>query len=1155
MDRSLSILFLSVLFVGLFFAGANTCYGQAYSANLTGLVTDPNNAAIPGATVKIRNTDTDDTRETHTGAEGRYTLSQLLPGRYELSAEASGFRTIVQRGITLQANQSADIPIAMQLGEVTQSVEVVAAAPVIDTLTANQSVTITSNVMTDLPVGIRTPFAMVQTLAGTTNVVFGSPTAIFDQTYSGFALNGGRDMSGLILIDGIPATATDWNGLMASPAMDSVQEMQVIRNSYDAQFGKSGGGVVSLVTRSGSTAFHGSAWEFLRNDNLDANSWDNNRAGAPKTEMKRSQFGANIGGPIWNRKHLHFFAGYEGLRDRTPGSSSFVTLPTDLERQGDFSQTFNVDGSKAIIYNPFTTRQNPNGDGYIRDAFAGNRIPQSMFDPVAAKVTSMLPLPNLPGDPITHAQNYYETGKGVVTNDRLDARIDWAHNDKHTMYGRMTWAPRQNNVAPLYFNNGLDNVKSDVNPRYHMTWGNTFVPSPTWVINVLVGSGRWREGQLSASDGMGGEAIGFSPEAAGMFQGKTIPNIDLGGYLSLSNNEQRSFIRYIHDLQVNATKERGAHSIKFGFAAESGRINSVVRVSPNFSFGRGMTSGPFAQLDSTESGNGMASFLLGTGAGGGSQINGEPAMNLMYYAGYLQDDWKVNSRLTLNFGMRYELQKPVTERFDRLAYFDFNAVNPLAEQTGMPLNGGFRWVTSGDRGGWVTDKTDFAPRIGLAYKVSSKLVARAGFGIFYVPASSLISFDPDQMPGVNSYTPWQASRGGGGFFPQDLLSSPFPNGMTMPTGSSLGLATNLGGWLNQAWNREPHPTGYKQNFSFDLQYQITANTMLELGYSGSQSRKLVFGQPWEANQLPAQFLSLGSKLDQEVPNPFYGYITDGTFSGETVPLHRLLRPYPAYASISLARSTPGASASFNAMIIKLDKRFSHGLTMLSTYQWSKNIDNASEDQGWAVNDGWRDNNNMALDRSISAHDVPQSFVTSLVYELPVGKGRAFGSSMHGVPEAVLGGWQVSSIFQVHSGLPIRIHGPNPLGEYQFGSDRLDLIGDPAVSNRSPENWFNAAAYAEPAPYTIGNAPRYDTRVRSDWTRNVDFGLMKNFRPTEHTRIELRGDFINLFNTPLFATNWPGSGGEGAWYGGSWFNQATSLSNGPRNIQLGLKVHF
>jgi Carboxypeptidase regulatory-like domain/TonB dependent receptor len=1133
-------------------AATLTVFGQAFTASLSGTVNDPNGASIPGATVRVQNLSTNEVRQIITGPEGHYTVSQLPPGGYQVTVEAKGFKSFVQKSLTLRANQAAEFNIPMQVGDITQTVEVAAGIVLLDTQSANQGVTLNSSQLESLPASMRTPFAFLNAMAGTTSVSsLGSSVFndVFDQQYSRFALNGGRDNTTLIMLDGAPATAVDWGGLMISPSIDSVQEMQVNRNTYDAEFGKTSGGVVSLVTKGGGNTFHGTAFDFFRNDNLDANSWSNNRAGRSKTEFKRNQFGGNLSGPIWKSKNLFFFGGYEGMRQRTPGSSGFLTVPTDLERSGDFSQSLNPDGSLSVIYNPFTTRPNPNGSGFVRDAFPGNRVPQNLFDPVAVKALALFPKPNLAGDPGTHTRNFYQTAPGLVVNDKIDSRIDWAHSAKHSMYARLSVAPRQNNVGAQYFGNGADSNKSDINPRFHGTWGNTFIPTPTWVVNVLLGASRWREGQLSPSLGHTGAELGLPASTVSQFQAATFPSFNFGGYSTLANSAQREFIRYTHNLQVNVSKERRLHSFKFGFMGELMLINNLDRRSADFFFSRGMTSGPTAATNSSTSGNAIASMLLGTGDNGNAPLRPDLAASMRTYAGYFQDNWRVTRRLTLNLGLRYELQRPATERFNRLSYFIPEATNPLAARTGLTLKGAVGFVNADDRGIWNQDTHDFAPRIGLAFKLTDKLVMRAGYGIFYANASSMFTFDP--VPGFSSDTPWIASQGGGGLIPAAPLSNPFPGGLVQPVGSSTGALTQVGFNPNQTWVRNPHPTGYRQNYSLDFQYEISRSTVIEVGYAGFSGRRLMFGQPRESDQLPPQFLALGDRLNEQVTNPFFGIITDtrSVLSGPTVPRHRLLRPYPQFTSVSLTRSTPGADANFNALEVKVSKQFSNGLTLLSSYQWSKNIDNASEDIGWITGDAWRNFYDLTLDRSISSHDIPQSFVTNLVYELPVGKGKNFGASLPKAAESVIGGWQVSTIVRMSSGYPLPVGMPNSLGTYGYQTLRPNLISSNLTpANRTPDNWFNTAAFAAPPPFTIGNAPRYIGNLRTDWARNVDFGLMKYFRITEHVRTQFRGDFFNLFNTPQF-------GALGTTFSTGNFGKATGTMNAPRNVQLGLKLEF
>lgn len=1127
----------------LFLFSALSALCQSFTGTITGTVTDANAAAVVGAKVTARNEATGDTRQAISNAEGQYIFSQLPPASYEVSAETPGFKKAVNTNATLRVNQTLELNITLQVGEVSQSVEVSTAVTLLDTQSANRAVTLDQQAVLDLPTNARNPFALVHINAGVIAVRTGISQATQDQNHNRFSMNGGRGQAGLTLIDGVPAAAVDWGGLIASPSVDSVQEMNIQRNQFDAQFGKSDGSAVNMITKGGGNQIHGSVFEYLRNDKLDANAWANNRSGLARPVFQRNAFGASIGGPISKSKRLFYFGTYEGTRQASP-STLITTVPTALQRNGNFSETKNGNGSVSPIFNPFTTRANPAGNGFVRDAFAGNIVPASLIDPVGAKVIGLFPGGNTAGDALTNTLNFALADKTRTVNDRMDLRIDWAKSEKFTMFGRMTKA-WQENVAPKFFGNGADTNFSDVNPRHHAVIGATFTPSPSWVLNVLFGSGRWRENQNSPSKGLNGTTLGLPAALVGQFQTATFPAFTMQGYSSFANPNFSNVARETHNLQANATRELGKHSLKFGWMGEFARLNNTGFSTPTFNFTRGLTSGPIAAQAATTSGDGLASLLLGAGASGTAAINAATAISSPYYGLYLQDAWRVNRRLTLNIGIRWEAQLGRTERYDRFNNFNPNIASPLASQAGLPLKGGLVFVDKNNRTAWDTAWLNFAPRIGLAYKLTDKLVLRGGYGIFYPQSGG------GSNQGFSTTTTWVSTVGGDGINPNlnALLRNPYPNGLNQPVGNTQGLRTQVGDSVN--FFPRLHPLGYVQNFSFDAQYEIKRGMVLEVGFTGSQGRKLLYGSGQQANQLEPRHLSLGAALDAPVNNPFFGVIPTGVLAGRTVPQNRLLRPFPQFTAVNLSGDTPGASSSFNALVVRYNWQVSGGLNLLTTYQWSKAIDNASEWQGWEVNDTMRDYYNQRVDRSISAHDLPQSFVNALVYELPVGKGRKYFTGMHPVANAVVGGWQVSSIVRFGSGLPLGFTAPNTLANYGFQIQRPNVadLKTAAVENPTPDKWFNQSAFVRPGTYEMGNMTRWAPNIRFGRTSHADVAVLKNFRFHERYKVQFRAEMFNMTNTPQFArANTDISSPN--------FGVVTGTTNvGPRNIQLGLRIQF
>lgn len=1121
-------------------------FAQVFTGNITGSVSDPAGNVIPNAEVTIRNEATGELRRGTTDGSGRYTMSQLRPGSYELSVASPGFKKFVKSAIPLIPGQSAEQNASLSLGDTAQTVEVSANPMQVDTQSASKNVTFTTQQMKDLPQIERNPLLFVHATAGVTAVRQGQSPYMTDQNTNRFALNGGRDESAAILVDGVSIVSPGWGGAIAVPSQDAVSETQITRQTYDAEYGKTDGGVVSVVTKSGSTVFHGSAFEFLRNNALDANSWTNNFSGIPRQTFHRNQFGGNLGGPIWKSKQLFFFGGFEAFKQATP-QTALTTIPTPMQRNGDFSQTLNPDKSLSTIYDPMTTKLLTDGSGkYARTPFPGNIIPSSRFDPVGVKALALYPQPTSDGDSITHSANFAAPGQLVSNYYKMDIRSDWVKSERYSLFGRITRGWQEDGI-PLFFKTGGDSTGGEKDPRFLVVLGQTFVPTPTWVINVLIGSGRWHEIDTTASSAHDGSLVGLPDSVVKALAINTLPQFGLSGYATLGNAEFSSKAQETHNAQVNASKQWNAHSIKFGFMAEIQRINSLDQSSAFFNFDRGLTSGPVAATSSTTSGNAAASLLLGTGSGGNAPYNAALALLQRNFALYVQDTWHVTNRLTLTAGLRYELQTPRTERYNRLNYFATQAVNPLSAQTGLDLKGGLVFATPDNRDYWDGQHWDFAPRVSLAYKITNNLVLRTGYAIFdSVTAASRFTGSSD---GFSTNTDWVATVGGGGILPANPVSNPFPQGLNQPIGASQGLLTEVGQSVN-AFQRY-HPTPYVQSYSVDFQYMVGRGSVIEVGYTGVQGRKLLMGVSRNINQLNPTYLSLGDALNNQVTNPFYGVITNGPLSGPTIPYWRTLVPYPQFQAVSLSGDTPGSSSSYNALLVKFSHRFGTSLTALATYQWSKALDNVSETQAWEVNDRIRDSYNLAVDRSISAHDLPHDFVATAIWEVPVGKGKRFGGNMNRVGNAIVGGWQISTIVRIGSGLPEQFTAPNGLAPYGFPVLRPNVssMDDLTSVHRTPQQWFNQSAVTAPAPYTIGSAPRFFGAVRMMGNRQADMSLSKSWDLMERLRLQFRVEGYNITNTPQY-------GGAVTTVGDGNFGRVFSTTNiGPRNLQVGARLDF
>jgi hypothetical protein len=1118
---------------------------QAFSASLGGVVHDASEAAVPGAKVTLASSDKGVARTFTTDAEGRFSFALLPPSTYTLTVEANGFSTYKQEGMVLTAGQAASLPVTMQLGQVQSEVTVTAQGAILSANNANVSSDLSGQQIDQLPVDFRSAFGLVMMNSSVNNasqfqvVNGGGQSGTADQDISFLNFGGGYFGTSAYLLDGHWDTAADWGGVIYVPSMEAVEEAKIQTNSFTSQYGWSTGNMYNVITKSGSSSFHGDAFEFLRNSDLDSNFFFNNAHGIPRTPFRRNQFGIAGGGPLYipgiykQRNKTFFFAYYEGLRQGTPGPLT-TTMPTSAEKSGDFSAI------SQVLYNPFTTLQTANG--FSRTPFPGNQIPASMFSKVAVKLLSFYPAPTNSA----LLNNFSASASASASSDEYGIRLDQNVTDNLRLFVRWSNKDETKTEEPPYYGASNPAGPGSYNPNNRLDGGGgfTWVVSPTTVFSLNAGYNHWFEGNVLQSYPFDMTSIGlpaFINQTSNQF-----PVVSVGGYAPLGPQNGAGtggFPRNDLTWSADLNKVHGSHSMTLG-AMEVVSQTGGGRIYPTtFDFGSVSTAGPNPETaDPSVSGNSIASMLLGVGTGGSTGVTVLPFNSKHYYGVHFQDDWKVTRKLTLNLGIRWEYQTAPTERFNQQNYFDFNATNPISSALGATVKGAvvYNGVGGVGRGLYDPTKKDFAPRLGLAYQATEKMVVRAGFGLYYVP--SFLGGGADQ--GYGQSTPWVATASDG-YTPLNNLDNPFPTGALPQTGNALGAMTNVGyGTSGSQYNR---PDPYMEQWMVGLQYALTKNDLIDISYVGSHGLKLPQGS-LNYDQLPTADLSLGNQLLQQVPNPYYGKITGSGcgLASPTVAYGQLLLPYPEFCSISIAQPLDSFS-HYNALEMSFTHRWSSGLSLLASYTYSRFVDNTAYTTSWLGQSPIRDNYNLAAEKSVDAADTPNSLVVTYIYELPIGKGKKAGTNLNPVANAIIGGWQVAGVTTFKSGFPIAItDGDNNTNSFG-GNQRPNLVGNPTLSSKNISEWFNTAAFAQPAPFTFGNAPRYMGNVRAPGIENFDIGIQKWFKFTESLKLQFRAEMFNAFNRANFYA--PDGNLTDSTFG------VISQSLPPRDIQMGLKLYW
>jgi hypothetical protein len=1123
----------------------------AQTAQVTGNVSDPTGAVVSNTRVLVTSTETGVTRESVTNERGNYLVTALLPGRYEVSAEAPGFRQVKRGPITLAIDQVARVDFTMEVGGVVETVNVQGSAVLLDAATSTLGTVIENKQVTELPLSGRNPIALVALTPGVRiQGGFGGKGQ-----WSNFSVNGGLANANTVLVEGLALDYAQMNAPAYVPPVDATQEFRIQTNNFAAEYGRSAGAVVNFSIKSGTNQLHGTVYEFFRNKSLDANNFFQNRAGNPRAALSYNQFGASIGGPI-RKDRTFFFGNYEGYLRRA-GSPTITTVPTALQRTGDFSQTFNAAGRMVAIADPLTTRLE--SGVYTRTVFPGNVVPPSRFSKIASNYVPIWPMPNATGAQFTNLNNFSTFGGGGNNEHQYVTKIDHNMNSRWKFYG--TWAHIQGNsfsVDPFQYKVNL--TRPNENHIYNATVAANAVFSPTLVAEFHSGFARSVSDSIpyAVTQGFDMRTLGFPDPYYNAVQYKGFPGMDIAGMASVGSQSSHSLILATFNSwsqRGSVTWIKGSHTLKFGGDYRVQQLNQFQSnfFGGQFSFNNQMTAINPQRLD-TNSGIGMASFLMGYAAGGTVAKSQRLANQRQYLGTFMQDDWKVGRKLTLNLGVEYGLEFPITERYNRKMWFDPAAELPISQAVGMDLLGGYRFADGNTRSPYDLFTGQISPRFGFAYQVMPKTVVRGGYAIFWLPAAIT------EVTGDVRSPAWAISTGmlgsiDGGLTPYHTLDDPLPNGILDPPGSSQGLNTLVG--QGGAANLREFRTGYMQQWNFSIQQELGSGMIIEVAYAGSKGTGLPAQYGSQLNQLPDELLPMGTRLQELVPNPFYGQVETGTLAQPTVQRGQLLRPYPQFTNLTL-EGYPIGHSIYHSFQTQFNKRFSRSLIGVA-YTISKGIGNTESRSDWleggAQNASMRflNNNNRSLDRSLNLFDSPQRLVVSYSVDLPFGPGQPFLTNL-GPAGRVVSGWQLSGIYTAQSGTPLGLEAITNLTGTFGGGSRPNNNGSSAKLTGNPsdrlDRWFDTSVFSQPPAFQYGTTGRTLPDTRHHGINNFDVGVFKNNRFGRDGRfnVQFRAELFNALNHVRF-------GYANMSFGNPSFGVISSQGNTPRNIQLALKFLY
>ncbi|MCS7026171.1 MAG: TonB-dependent receptor [Bryobacteraceae bacterium] len=1133
---------------------------QTALATITGTVTDQQGAGVPNVKVTVTNNATMLTYSGTSSSDGTYVIPQLPIGAYSLVATAPGFKTFQQRSITVEVSQRLRLDIRLEVGAVSESVNVTAELPRVQTEDSTLGAVVERKRIEELPLNGRHVFNLVKIVAGVQprfNNTDGF-AEISNQAFSQIRINGGPAYGNQFFLDGSVNSAPVHNEIAVVPMVDAVQEFRVETNALKAEFGQTSGGVINVVTKSGTNEFHGSLYEFVRNDALDArnafSTQPDPRTGRIKQLLRYHQFGGTVGGPVWlprmynGGNQTFFFVGYEQWRWVSSGAPRLGSVAIPEWREGNFSNLRDGRGQLIPLFDPATTAPNPAGSGFVRAPLPGNLVPRSRMDPLSLRVLAFMPEPNAtPTDPFTFANNFTALIPSRSNQGVTSLRVDHRLSESDSLFFRYSGTRNTRQDRGWGLGPADPAARNDQRDNHNAILNYTRVISPRLLNDLRFAASRqWLPFLHPSFDQNWPQRLGYPA----IIPQDQFPPVTISGLLGIGSSGFSGGLRAQQYVQIvdSVNYTRGRHNFKTGIDLRWSRLSFINRVNPSglFNFTAALTGNPLVPANT---GLGLASFLLGEVAGGQQGFRPFFQYRSLPLGVYFQDDWKVTPRLTLNIGVRYDVSFGPSELHDRHSSFDPFVVNPETQMPGVMTYAGVgRPRTFVD-----LDRNNFGPRIGLAWdpRGDGKTAIRAGYGLIYtISEIGHTQGDNSSALGFSVDTPFQAPTA----TPQKAFQfSVGPSFLLQPLGAAGGPSAFRG--FSVRYQDRNGLTPYMQQWNFTIQRALWAGWVASVVYAGSKGTKL-FGGNYDLNQLDPRFFALGLALQDNVPNPFRGQIASGPLSGATVARSQLLRPYPDYQTVQTFAAN-NASSTFHSFQLFVEKRFSSGISALFSYTNSKLITDALSVGGGGSAAGLADFRlglyNRRIEKSIDSDDVSQRLVASGVVEIPIGRGRKFGSNMSALLDAFAGGWQMNGIATLQTGQPLSVRGTNNF----TGIPYPDVIADPTLpkSERSPNRWFNTEVFRNPPNFTIGNSPRTLPRTRAPGLVDVAFSLFKTFRIQERFRLEARWEIFNALNSVnLNAPNTAFSPNAQGVNTNANFGRIFSALDA-RRMQLGLRLTF